>query len=215
MPNLIDAGFQSSSATENNVPLNITNYAHVDSVDAGTSANVRVYGKAGPGASYPSNKGPVETIRPSATIINAPYKSQLVVALGENYQVTNTLPEVFADSNVPVGAVSVVGSGAVTLPTITPIITAGGIVGYNVTSGGNGLTADVDLTITGSGTGATTGAQVITSGVLISVQPGNPGSGYGGGTTVIASGGVYSGATGGGQSIGGNGGRFVYQDGTQ
>jgi len=110
--------------------------------------------------------------------------------------------------------VSVVGPGGVTLPTIIPIEVSGGILGFNVTSGGSGLTADLTITIVGTGTGATAGAQVISGGVLISVAPGNAGSGYGSGTTVTVSGGTFGGSTGGGQNIGGNGGRFIVNDGT-
>lgn len=216
MPSLIEAGLQSSQATENNVALNITNYAHVDSVAAGATANVRVYGAAGPGAQYPSVKGTIETILPSATIIGVPYLTNSVVAFDdENYQVENTLPQVLADGNTPTGAVSVVGSGAITLPTVVPVLGSGGsIVAYNITNQGNGLTADLTFAISGPGAGATTGAQTISGGKLTALQPGNPGAGYDGSTTVTPSGGIFDGNTGGGQSIGGNGGRFVYNDGT-
>jgi hypothetical protein len=213
----IAAGLQTSAATNPNVPLNQSNYANVDSVAAGASANVRVFGSSGPGTQYPSVKGSQETIQPSATIINVPYSTNPVVALSgdPNYQVKNTLPEVFADDLTPVGAVSVVGAGDVTLPTVVPVLGAGGaIIAYNVTSQGNGITADLSFAISGPGTGATTGAQTIVNGKLISVAPGNPGSGYNGSTTVTPSGGTFTGAAGGGRAIGGNGGRFVYNDGT-
>lgn len=213
----VQAGLQTSAATNPNVPLNQSNYANVDSVAAGGSANVRVYGSSGPGTMYPSVKGDVETIQPSATIINVPFSTNPVTALDsdKNYQVKNTLPEVFADDMTPTGTVSVVGAGAVTLPTIVPVIGPGGaIIAYNVTSQGNGLTASLTLTISGPGTGATTGVQTISGGKLISVAPGNAGSGYDGSTTVTPTGGTFAGAAGGGRDIGGNGGRFVYNDGT-
>ena len=213
----IAAGLQSSEATENNVPLNQTNYANVDSVAVGATANVRVYGTSGPGTSYPSVKGASERIQPSATIIGARLNSNLVVAFdGTNYQVRNTLPEVFADGNTPTGSVSVVGAGGVTLPAVDLVLGTGGtVLAWNVTSQGNGLTAPVTLSInTATGSGATPGAQTIQNGKLISISPGNPGSGYASGDTVTVSGGVFSGASGGGQHIGGNGGRFVYNDGT-
>lgn len=215
----VASGLQSSSASENNTPLNQTNYANIDSVAVGGTANVRVYGKAGPTTQFPSVKGAVETIQPSATIVNVPLSSTQILSLdGEaNYQVRGTLPEVFADELTPIGAVSVVGSGPVTLPTITPVFGAGGsIVGYNVTSGGSGATGPYTLgyASVGGGTGATFGAQTIIGGVLISVAPGNPGSSYSGGTTITVAGGTFAGGTGGGQSIGGNNGRLVYGDST-
>jgi hypothetical protein len=211
---IVNAGLQTSSASANNVPLNQSNYANLDSVDNGAgSANVRVFGQSGPGFMYPAVKGSAEKILPSATIINVPFSSNPVVAYdGAKYMVKSTLPQVFADEITPTGSLSVVGAGAVTLPTITPIEFGGGIIGYDVTSPGNGLTADVVIAIVGSGTGATAGAQVIVGGQLISVSPGNAGNGYGSGTTATVSGGTFAGGVGGGQSIGGNNGRFVYAD---
>lgn len=217
-PSSVASGLQSSAASENGTPLNQTNYANVDSVAVGGTANVRIYGKAGPSTQFPSVKGATETIQPSATIINVPLSSTRVVGFdGENYQVRNTLPEMFADHITPIGALSVVGSGPITVPTIVPVFGAGGsIVGYNVTNGGSGATGPYTLGYAsiGGGTGATFGAQTIVGGVLISVAPGNPGSGYSGGTTITVAGGTFTGAAGGGQSIGGNNGRFVYADST-
>lgn len=213
----VSSGLRSSAGTANGVVLNQTNYANVDSVAAGAAANVRIYGKAGPTTQYPSVKGAAETIDPSAIVINVPYSSQQIVAWdGENYQVRATLPEVFADGLKPVGAVSVVGSGAVVEPTLALVLGAGGaVIAWNVVTQGNGLTGPVTLTIfTGTGTGATPGAQTISGGKLISVAPGNPGSGYLAGDTVTATGGTFGGAVGGGQNIGGNGGRLIINDGT-
>ena len=212
---VVSAGLQSSAATENANVLNQTNYASIDSVAAGASANLRVFGKSGVGFMYPAVKGSVETILPSATIVNVPLSSNQVVAFdGDKYQVQPTLPQVLADGMTPTGSVSVVGAGAVTLPVVAPIEFGGSIVGYNVTSQGNGLTEDVVITIVGTGTGATTGTQVISAGKLISVAQGNLGTGYGSGTTATVSGGVSGGSVGGGQALGGNNGRLIYNDGT-
>lgn len=214
----VDAGLQSSIATENNVPLNQSNYAHVDSVDNGAgSANVRVFGTSGPNTQYPAVKGTLERVLPSATIVNVPFATNPVVAYdGKNYLVQKTLPQVFADNNIPVGSVSVVGGGAVVEPTVALILDGSGhVLAWNVLTQGNGLTAPVSLLInTSTGTGATPGQQTITAGKLISIAPGNPGVNYAGGDTVTVSGGVFSGTTGGGQAIGGNGGRLVYNDST-
>lgn len=212
----VAAGLQSSAATANANVLNQTNYASVDSVDNGAgSANVRVYGKSGVGFMYPAVKGAAQTVLPSATIIGVPFSSSQVVAHdGTSYQAQPTLPQVLSDPMTPTGSVSVVGSGAVMLPVVVPIETGGAIVGYNVTDQGNGLTADVTITIVGTGTGATAGTQTRMGGKLISVAAGNAGSGYGSGTTTTISGGVSPGTLGGGQDLGGNGGRLVYNDGT-
>jgi hypothetical protein len=140
-----------------------------------------------------------------------PSSTQFVGWNGQNYVLKPTLAAVLADDLTPIGAVSVVGTGAPTLPTIVPIISGGGIIGYNVTAGGAGASAPYTLTLAtfGGGVGATFGPQTIVGGVLISVAPGNPGTVYPGGTTVVASGGVFPGTAGGGGTAGGNGGRMT------
>lgn len=208
----VQSGLQSSAAMANNAPLNQSNFAMVDSIANGASAAIRVYGTAGPYHSYVDVKGGVQSVVPSATIINASYNSTAIVAYdGVKFRTSPILPGIFDDTWKPVGVVSVVGAGAPTLPAISPIISGGQIIGYNVTSGGAGATGNYTLTLgsTGGGTGATFGAQNIQNGVLISVAPGNPGSGYSGGTTVTVSGGVFTGQTGGGGAVGGNGGRLT------
>lgn len=216
MPSLIEAGLQSSKAIEDNIPLNTTNYANVDSVAVGGTANVRVYGTSGPGTQYPSVKGAQETIQPSATIINIPLGSNRVVAFdGSNYQVENTLPEVLADGNVPTGYVSVVEAGTVSLPTVTLNVTGGHITSAEITSYGSGLTQNPTWTITdASGTGATMISSGVEAGSITGVQITNSGSGYSATPTATAAGGVFSGASGGGTAIGGNGGRLIHNDGT-
>lgn len=209
----VSAGLQSSAATENATVLNQTNYANIDSVSAGLSANIRVFGQAGPGFMYPAVKGAAEQILPSATIVNVPPSSNKVIAWdGEGYRVESTLPQVMADGLTPTGSVSVVGGGAVVLPVVAPFEFGGGIIGYNVVSQGNGLTQPVTITLVGTGTGATSGAQTIVAGKLISVAPGNLGTGYGSGTTATVTGGVSGGSVGGGQSLGGQNGRLIYND---
>ena len=220
MPKPISSGLQSSAASEAATVLNQTNYATVDSAanSTDTSAIVRIYGKAGINTQYPSVKGGVETILPSATIINVPFSSEQVVGFdGTEYNVKGTLPEVLTDGTTPIGAVSVVGSGAVVLPTVTVTVgVGGGVTSWNVVSGGNAISDPVTLSFPPQvGSGATVGAQTIHTGVLISIANGNPGSGGTAGTWPVGvSGGVFGGSLGGGQSIGGNGGRLVVNDGT-
>lgn len=206
----VASGLQSSAASEPNTPLNISNYAFVDSVDAGATANVRVFGAAGPYTQYAGVKGAVETILPSATIVNAEHGATDLVAYdGEQYAIKPTLPGVFPDTNTPIGQVSVVGSGSPTLPIITPVISGGHIIGATFTPG-SGLTQAPTLTVadTGGGTGAVIIA-IISGGVMTGYNLQAVGQGYTGATTITASGGIFSGATGGGQTAGGNGGRLT------
>jgi hypothetical protein len=186
------------------------------SVD-GTSAVIRVYGKSGLNTQYPSVKGGVDTILPSATIINVPFSIEQVVGFqGADYVARGTLPEVLTDGMTPIGAVSVVGSGELVLPVVTVTVGVGGTVtSWNVSSGGNALSDPVTLTPPPQAGGATPGAQTITAGVLISIANGTAGSAGTPGTWPVAvSGGRFGGSTGGGQNIGGNGGRLVVNDGT-
>lgn len=219
-PSSVASGLQSSAAIENSAPLNQSNYANVDSVSniAGTSANIRIYGKAGLNTQFPSVKGNIETILPAAKIINVPFASNQVVGHdGGEFQVRGTLPELLPDHITPIGAVSVVGSGAVVLPVVTVTIDGGGhVTSWNVVSGGNALSDPVTLTPPVQvGTGGAPGAQTITAGILIAIANGTAGTGGTPGTFPVGvSGGIFAGTVGGGQSIGGNNGRLVYNDGT-
>lgn len=209
----IAAGLQSSAATSNATALNITNYAVVDAVPNGLgSQNVRVYGTAGPGTMFPAVKGPVETILPSATIINSPLGSQPFVAYDPEsgqYVTRDTLPQVFADNLVPIGQVGTPEGGAVTEPTITATVVGGVVTGYVVVTGGANLSADVTLTITdATGSGAVPGPQTIVGGVLTAVAPGIGGSLYTA-PTVAATGGRSPAQPGGGGISGQNPGRYI------
>lgn len=207
-----DAGKQSSAATESHVSLNQTNYATVDSIANGATAAVRIYGVAGPYKSYQRVSGTSLLTRPSGTIVNIPYNSSQFVAWdGSMFRIAPILSNVFPDSWEPVGKVSVVGAGAVVLPTVALVLGPGGsVLGWNVVTQGNGLTGPVTLNIvTATGTGATAGAQTIQNGKLIAIAAGNPGQNYAGTDTVTVGGGISAGTPGGGTTIGGNGGRLT------
>jgi hypothetical protein len=208
----IASNLQSSAASENNTVLNQSNYLYVDSIDAGATANVRVYGAAGPYNGGTTIKGGAETAAPSATIVNVAHNTNQIVAYdGEQYQVASTLPGVFSDSLTPIGQVSVVGTGTPTLPTFTPIVSGGYVTGLAFTPG-SGLTEAPIITISSSGSGAgATATCTVAGGVCTATQITNPGNGsYTAGTTSASStGGVFGGATGGGTASGGNGGRLT------
>jgi hypothetical protein len=205
----VDAGLQSSAATSNATALNQTNYATVDSIAAGSTANVRVYGSAGPQTQWIGVKGGVETVFPSATIINQTKGTKPYVAFdGEQFLVEPTLPQVFGDDVTPVGQVGTPQGGSVILPTVVAVISGGSVIGYTVTSGGSNIGAALALPVSGDGTGATTGAQTIVGGVLQSVTPGNLGTGYTH-AAVTPSGGASTGTAGGGTRVGNNPGRYV------
>jgi hypothetical protein len=206
----VASNLQSSAASENATVLNQSNYAYVDSVTAGATANVRVYGAAGPYNGYVKNKGATESARPSATIVNVTHGStQIVTYNGSEFELGANLPQAFADSSEPVGQVSVVGTGTPTLPTVTPILQAGHLIGATFTAGA-GLTQPPTLTVSdsGGGTGAVIIA-IIAGGAMTGYDIQAAGENYTGATIITASGGVFSGATGGGTATGGNGGRLT------
>lgn len=208
----VSSGLVESAVMAPAAAFNQTNFAEVNSQATGATAAVTINGTGGPLTSYPAIKGAAEAIRPSATIVGVtPGSDQFVAWDGETFQLKPTLANVFTNGLEPVGKVSVVSTAAPTLPVITPIVTGGGVVGFNVNSGGAGASQPYTLTFatTGGGVGATFGAQVISGGVLLSVAPGNAGSGYSTGTTVVASGGTGGGTPGGGTASGGNGGRLT------
>jgi hypothetical protein len=210
----ISAGLVSSAATESAAAFNQTNLGVVNSTAVGSTAVVTVAGAAAALSSVPTVKGTAQSVTPAATIIGADPGSTQYVGYDQNskeYVMGDTLPDVFDDSITPIGKVSVVGTGTPTLPTIVPIVTSGGVLGFNVTNGGAGASQDYVLTFTdfGSGTGATFGAQTIVGGVLTAVAPGNAGMNYPNSTAVTASGGGGGGTPGGGTAQGTTDGRLT------
>jgi hypothetical protein len=213
--NVLDAAVYSnlvgSDITTPNVPLNQTNFATVDSVAAGGTASVRVYGPGGLGTGYTRQVGTHTIPRPSGTIVGMPYGDDKFVAYdGTQFQVTNTLATVLPDTWEPVGKVSIIGNGSgLVLPVIKAIVASGAIVGYQIINAGNALTSPPILTITDpTGTDATATC-VVEAGQVVQVTPGNVGENYSSAPTVTPSGGVSAGNAGGGGAAGGNGGRLT------
>jgi hypothetical protein len=209
-PGAVSSGLVSSAATGSNLSLNQSNYATVDSVAAGGTATVRVYGSGGAGTSWASILGSNSKVIPAGTIMNVAYAaSGFVVWDGQKYQMKPQLAQTFPDTWVPVGKVSVIANASgLVLPVIHAVVTGGAIVAYQIVNPGNGLTSAPVLTITdSSGTGATA-TTVVSAGSVTQVLPGSAGSGYSATPVVTASGGVSGGAAGGGGANGNNGGRL-------
>jgi hypothetical protein len=212
-PGPVSAGLMSSAATASNLALNQSNFATVDSISAGASATVRVYGAGGVGTSWISVLGSASKVIPAGTILNVPYGTSGFVAWdGSQYQLKPQLAQTFPDSWAPVGKISVIANGSgLVLPLIHAVVTSGAIVAYQIVNPGNGLTAAPQLTITDSSGSGATATAVVAAGAVTQVIPGSAGSGYSGSPAVTASGGVSGGAAGGGGATGSNGGR-LYAD---
>jgi hypothetical protein len=209
-PGAVSSGLMSSAAAGNNLSLNQSNYATVDSVAAGTTATVRVYGSGGVGTSWTSILGNGSKVIAAGTIMNVAYAtSGFVVWDGQKYQLKPQLAQTFPDTWVPVGKISVIANASgLVLPVIHAVVTGGAIVAYQIINPGNGLTAAPLLTITDSSGSGATATAVVTAGAVTQVTPGSAGSGYSSTPTVTASGGVSGGAAGGGGATGDNGGRL-------
>ncbi|MDE2102638.1 MAG: hypothetical protein KGL39_35660 [Patescibacteria group bacterium] len=206
----VNAGLQSSAATQPNVPLNQSNFATVDSIGAGGAATVRIYGSGGVGSSWPSILGASSKVIPGGTILNVPYSTNAFVAWdGSQYHLKSILTQTFSDGWIPVGNVSVIANGSgLVLPTFKAIVSGGAIVAIQILTVGNGLTSVPVITITdSSGTGATA-VCTVNAGSVTGIVVTNSGSGYTSSPTVTASGGVSGGAAGGGGNTGSNGGRL-------
>jgi hypothetical protein len=209
-PGAISAGLMSSATTASNLSLNQSNYATVDSVAAGGSATVRVYGSGGVGTSWTSILGNSSKVIASGTIMNVAYSTNgFVVWDGQKYQLKPQLAQTFPDTWVPVGKISVIANASgLILPVIHAVVTGGAIVAYQIVNPGNGLTAAPALAITDSSGSGATATAVVAAGAVIQVTPGSAGSGYSSTPTVTATGGVSGGAAGGGGATGNNGGRL-------
>ena len=210
LPGAVASGLMSSAATASNLALNQSNYATVDSVAAGASASVRIYGSGGVGTAWASVLGSNSKLIPAGTILNVAYAANgYVVWDGQKYQLKPQLAQTFPDTWVPVGKVSVIANAAgLVLPVIHAVVTGGAIVAYQIVNPGNGLTSAPLLTISDSSGSGATATAVVAAGAVTQVTPGSAGSGYSSTPTVTASGGVSGGAAGGGGATGNNGGRL-------
>jgi hypothetical protein len=210
LPGAVASGLMSSASSATNLSLNQSNYATVDSIAAGATATVRVYGSGGVGTAWASVLGNSSKLIASGTILNIPYASNgFVVWDGEKYQLKPQLAQTFPDSWIPVGKVSVIANASgLVLPVIHAVVTGGSIVAYQIINAGNGLTSAPLLTITDSSGSGATATAVVSAGAVTQVTPGSAGSGYSSAPTVTASGGVSGGAAGGGGATGNNGGRL-------
>jgi hypothetical protein len=209
----ISSGLVSSGATSNGGAFNQTNFGIVTSQAVGSAAVVEVQGASGSLSSMVAVKGSTEQIQPAAAIVNVPFGTTQFVGYQQSknaYKLGPTLASVLDDETTPVGAVSVVGSGTPTLPVVTLVVQNGYIVGATWT-GDNGLSAIPQFVINdATGSGAKIEGTGVSGGHLQGIRVINSGDGhYSAHPTVIASGGISGGTTGGGTITGGNGGRLT------
>ena len=127
-PTGLTGGLTGSANLPMNVPLNSTNNATVDSVDAGSSATIRIYGPGGLGSSWMRFSGQGTEWYPAGTITGLAYStSYYVVWTGSSYLAVTGQSQAVSDSYVFVGRPTTVSAGG-----------GGGSSGGGGTGGGNG-----------------------------------------------------------------------------
>jgi len=108
----VNAGLQSSSASQPGVALNNWNFANVVGQGApGQVPLIQVYGPNGPYSGYTAGRGATQFKRPSATILNSNYgQSQIVAFDGKRFQLSSTIAGAMEDTWEPVGQALVNGT---------------------------------------------------------------------------------------------------------
>ena len=196
-----------SAALPANVSGNTTNTATIDSVDAGTSALVRIYGPGGVGTSYSRLTGYGSLTRPNGTISGLAYSTMYgVMWTGIAFLAVVTYPATLPDHYEIVGQLTttaptgVSGSGA----TATAVINAAGnVIQVNPDNVGSGYSSATVSVAGGGGSGAQVIANVNAAGQITSYTVQNGGSAYATAPAVTVVGGTSTGTTGGGGSNGG------------
>jgi len=127
-PTALAGGLAGSGDIQTNAPFNYTNNATVDSIDAGTSATVRIYGPGGVGSSWTRFAGNANTSYPAGTITGLSYSTAYYVTYnGTSYSASNVTTATMPDNLVWSGKVTTVAAGGV-----------GGIPGGGGGGGGGG-----------------------------------------------------------------------------
>ncbi len=111
-PTAVVGGLAGSGDIQANAPFNYTNNATVDSIDAGTSATVRVYGPGGVGTSWTRFAGNGNQTYPAGTITGLSYSTAYrVIYNGASYSASTATTSTIPDNVVWSGKVTTVASG--------------------------------------------------------------------------------------------------------
>ena len=111
-PVAVAGGLAQTSDLQVNLPLNYTNNATVDSIDAGSSATLRIYGMGGVGSSWTRYTGQGTQTLPAGTITGLAYSTTFyVVWTGTAYQASTSLTNSVNDSYIFAGKPTTVAAG--------------------------------------------------------------------------------------------------------
>jgi hypothetical protein len=188
-----------------NTPANTTNTATIDSVDAGSSALVRIYGPGGVGTSYNRLTGFGTLARPNGSVSGLGYTTLYVILwTGTSFVAVTTYPATLPDGYEFVGSLTttgptgVVGSGATAVAIING---TGNVTNINPTAVGSGYASATVNIAGGGGSGASADANVV-GGQVTSYTVTNAGTGYATAPTITVIPGAGGGTVGGGGSTG-------------
>ncbi len=127
-PTAVAGGLVGSADDQSNVASNYTNFATVDSIDAGGSATARIYGTGGVGSAWTRQVGSVTTTYPAGTITGLAYTTVYYIHYtGTTYAASTTFPASLPDTYIWVGKITTVAAGG-----------GGGSLGGGGSSGGGG-----------------------------------------------------------------------------
>jgi hypothetical protein len=127
-PTAVAGGAVTSSDLAPNIASNFSNFAVVDSIDAGGSATVRIYGSGGVGTSWRRVTGSGTQTFPAGSITGLAYATTyFVVWNGVAYLALTSVSAALADGLIAVGKVVTVSAGG-----------SGGSTGGGGSSGGSG-----------------------------------------------------------------------------
>jgi hypothetical protein len=111
-PTPVLGGLATSADLAPNLAANFTNFATVDSLDAGSSVTVRIYGTAGPGSSWTRVTGQGSAVFPAGEIPGLAYSTlYYIVWDGAAYLALTSLTAALADPLVAVGKLTTVAPG--------------------------------------------------------------------------------------------------------
>jgi hypothetical protein len=193
------SGLVGSTKTYPGIQLNSTNFATVDSIDAGSNATIRIYGSGGVGTSWTRQVGSTtEGPFPSGNITGLSYNTKYNIMYdGTQFFAFTAFPSTLPDNLKFVGSLTTVPSSGGTTATATAVITGTGVNSVTITNGGTGYASAPTVSFTGGGgTGAAGTATLDGSGHVNGVSITSAGTGYTSAPTVGFTGGGGSGAAG-------------------
>lgn len=182
---------------DNNMPLNATNNATVDSINAGASATARVYGPGGVGSNWVAFKGSLQTSLPSGSVTGLAYSTNYYIYWnGSSFQSSTTAFLVLPDGFIFAGLIMTVASAGSAAATATAVLAGTGVASVTITNVGAGYATPPTVAFTGGGGTGATGTAVLTGNTVTSVTMTSAGTGYTSAPGVTFNGGGGAGAAG-------------------